>query len=489
MSNGGQLPFYDHRANDSHNTTTDSGPAVAKKKRRQFHHKVATGCINCKQRRVKCDEAKPECRRCTSSAQHCRGYIIRQAWIFEPGDGSKAFSNVVSPVTGMLSDGLGTGYERRQIYFFNELIVAKMSVWYFTKSALDGWLYYVRQCAQSIQAVRYLALAVATRLGAYLWSGGSQSRTACKHYIQGLSALTSSTEALDPDTTLVCSQLIAVYEYLNPIETAPEALEHFAAMIRILKHPKTKSSPMVTAISSVVQQIDLLCSVFRPFIALPGGEPPELATHYHPLPPTLPKHFFNSGEMHLAFFEIYRWRFLHGYTHPGEEWTPKCNLFHQMKSLMLEWISLAKDFILHSQASTKAQASLSEVKCALTQSFYVRRMYMALHYTASYKESQCPLRPNFVDLSDADQVVVLVPIAASPIHDVQHELEKWPLATNNRGSQNGGVVPDISVVYSSSGEPAYVKVAYASPWWNRRSKWVSPQRDSFHLEDLSSSVG
>ena len=36
--------------------------------------KVRTGCITCKTRRVKCDEAKPICARCTKAGRSCGGY-------------------------------------------------------------------------------------------------------------------------------------------------------------------------------------------------------------------------------------------------------------------------------------------------------------------------------------------------------------------------------------------------------------------------------
>jgi hypothetical protein len=36
--------------------------------------KVRTGCVTCKQRRVKCDEAKPTCHRCAKAGRQCSGY-------------------------------------------------------------------------------------------------------------------------------------------------------------------------------------------------------------------------------------------------------------------------------------------------------------------------------------------------------------------------------------------------------------------------------
>ncbi|KAK3636088.1 hypothetical protein LTR22_018935 [Elasticomyces elasticus] len=44
-------------------------PGTNRMKRR--HHKSRTGCTNCKQRRVKCDEARPKCERCTWRDDPC----------------------------------------------------------------------------------------------------------------------------------------------------------------------------------------------------------------------------------------------------------------------------------------------------------------------------------------------------------------------------------------------------------------------------------
>ncbi|TRX88241.1 hypothetical protein FHL15_010866 [Xylaria flabelliformis] len=43
-------------------------------KRRATHAKARTGCVTCKRRRVKCDEAKPTCARCIKSGHKCAGY-------------------------------------------------------------------------------------------------------------------------------------------------------------------------------------------------------------------------------------------------------------------------------------------------------------------------------------------------------------------------------------------------------------------------------
>ncbi|KAH6856823.1 hypothetical protein B0I37DRAFT_426328 [Chaetomium sp. MPI-CAGE-AT-0009] len=49
-------------------------PDPPRKRTRASKPKVRTGCITCKIRRVKCDEGKPACLRCTSTGRTCDGY-------------------------------------------------------------------------------------------------------------------------------------------------------------------------------------------------------------------------------------------------------------------------------------------------------------------------------------------------------------------------------------------------------------------------------
>ncbi len=240
--------LYMASPDETSNAVMDSR-AMLKKKRP--HHKVTTGCIDCKAMRIKCDEAKPRCRRCTRVGRQCRGYISRKAWIFEPGNGSKGCLSSVSPTVAMPSDGLGTGSERRSLQFFCDLIVPSMATWQFTRSAQDFWLHYVRQSIQSTKVVRLLAIALASRLEDSMAPEDCRSRGSCQQYINGLSALTRVEEPINTETTLLCSQMIAIYEYLNPINTAPEGLSHFTATLRILVSLRPGySSPSVVYPSS-----------------------------------------------------------------------------------------------------------------------------------------------------------------------------------------------------------------------------------------------
>ncbi|CAF3461747.1 unnamed protein product [Fusarium graminearum] len=54
-------------------TSTASSKPKAKRVRTS-KPKVKTGCTNCKQRRIKCDEARPACTQCVRSNKNCTGY-------------------------------------------------------------------------------------------------------------------------------------------------------------------------------------------------------------------------------------------------------------------------------------------------------------------------------------------------------------------------------------------------------------------------------
>ncbi|PWN31401.1 uncharacterized protein FA14DRAFT_95261 [Meira miltonrushii] len=45
------------------------------RKRKKVHTRSRGGCLTCKERKVKCDEGKPTCQRCTIEGRECQGYV------------------------------------------------------------------------------------------------------------------------------------------------------------------------------------------------------------------------------------------------------------------------------------------------------------------------------------------------------------------------------------------------------------------------------
>ena len=207
--------------------------SAPKSRRRKYHNKSSSGCITCKAMRIKCDESKPSCQRCTRGKRQCQGYAERKAWIFEPWT-KKIRSS--APSTGVIApDDLGSSSERRSLQYFCEVTVPALATWAFTRSAQNFWLHYVRQSIQSVTAVRHLATALASRLeGITSFPANGQPCFSYEQYTRGLSGLSHVQRESGTETMLLGSQLIAVYEYLNSISTAPQSLTHLSATLRML---------------------------------------------------------------------------------------------------------------------------------------------------------------------------------------------------------------------------------------------------------------
>lgn len=75
-------------SNNSHDGNTESAHAAVqgnlKRRKRDFCNRTKTGCLTCRQRKKKCDEAKPECNNCISRGLYCMGYPMKRIWT-KPG--------------------------------------------------------------------------------------------------------------------------------------------------------------------------------------------------------------------------------------------------------------------------------------------------------------------------------------------------------------------------------------------------------------------
>ncbi|KAK1593628.1 uncharacterized protein LY79DRAFT_514058 [Colletotrichum navitas] len=115
---------------------------------RKGKRKVRTGCFTCKIRRVKCDEAKPDCLRCSSTGRVCDGYpdlakpISHQLQLLKPPS--------LFPDTGM--------QESRALEYFCNMVSPNLP------GATDPyfWTHLVVQFSQYEPAVRHSIIAISS---------------------------------------------------------------------------------------------------------------------------------------------------------------------------------------------------------------------------------------------------------------------------------------------------------------------------------------
>ncbi|KAH8648626.1 hypothetical protein BX600DRAFT_555084 [Xylariales sp. PMI_506] len=123
--------------------------------------KVRTGCFTCRIRRVKCDEAKPHCDRCTKTGRHCDGYPPK-----------KGENSVPLPLKRLLPSFQQAPRETRALKFFHTRAARSLSGPY------DGyfWTSLVMQLCHSEPVVRHAVIAISTLYEDFSCKGRQLSR-------------------------------------------------------------------------------------------------------------------------------------------------------------------------------------------------------------------------------------------------------------------------------------------------------------------------
>ncbi|KAH6672901.1 hypothetical protein B0J14DRAFT_563399 [Halenospora varia] len=145
--------------------TTSSHPSEQRRQRTSTE-KVRTGCITCKQRHIKCDEAKPYCRNCLKSRGHCEGYAVGRKKEKPPGPEQIVWDSMqvvsvpqlrmplrLDPDSLDFRDDAGMRY-------FGEFVDLVHAPWTTAASNGDLWTVTLLQLAHGNQTLRCAATAI-----------------------------------------------------------------------------------------------------------------------------------------------------------------------------------------------------------------------------------------------------------------------------------------------------------------------------------------
>ncbi|KAI8689347.1 Zn(2)-C6 fungal-type domain-containing protein [Fusarium keratoplasticum] len=183
--------------------------------------KVRTGCITCKARKVKCDEAKPECNRCVSTGRKCDGYLPQKQdkqrlW-------PKNQQLLANPTRTF--PGIETRNEGRALQYFCDVAGP------FLSGPADRyfWTHLVMQFANFEPAVRHSIVAISSLYeqlpsGLPQGTGAQDQRLILTHYNAAIRELkTMTAPEKQPLVLLVCILFICI-EFLQSNDEA--ALKH-----------------------------------------------------------------------------------------------------------------------------------------------------------------------------------------------------------------------------------------------------------------------
>ncbi|KAH8901486.1 hypothetical protein GQ53DRAFT_835258 [Thozetella sp. PMI_491] len=183
--------------------------------------RTKTGCRTCRTRKIKCDEAKPSCIKCTSSRRTCGGYDphpqAKYSWATLLG------ANAIIPNPSSSR----TGREGRALEFFQYMAVPNFSYY----PDRNFWVELVHAAAEQEPAVRHAVIAIGS-LQENLWADRSPAtdRFALSHYNKALSHVLTRRD--DGSVTLLLCLLFVCIEALRG--NAPGAVEHCRHGVTIL---------------------------------------------------------------------------------------------------------------------------------------------------------------------------------------------------------------------------------------------------------------
>ena len=170
---------------------------------KRVYPKVRTGCDTCKQRKIKCDETRPECRNCIKSGRACLGYHPPQAKIFEPG---------------MARSDSDLAYEAKATEYFKNETAIRLASYRPLRLSLDFWQNVVPGLAIDNAPIRHAMLTLSATQEEYEsgtpdslsteWSMSLRQHTrAVRELWSGIAAASIPNEA-----TLICCLMLTLYD-------------------------------------------------------------------------------------------------------------------------------------------------------------------------------------------------------------------------------------------------------------------------------------
>ncbi|KID72971.1 Aspercryptin biosynthesis cluster-specific transcription regulator [Metarhizium brunneum] len=179
--------------------------------------KVRTGCLTCKKRKVKCDETRPACNRCTSTGRTCDGYM-------PPPPGCMSWDRLLSaPVPASPSPcPEADDLELRGLAFYQQIVAPALC------GPLDSsfWTKLVAQMVHAEPATRHAVLAISWLYENFGDGGAEETRQggrpgaddfAIQHYNAAISHLIGPQTSCPADinTVLLVCILFTCIEFLR----------------------------------------------------------------------------------------------------------------------------------------------------------------------------------------------------------------------------------------------------------------------------------
>ncbi|KAI8686775.1 Zn(2)-C6 fungal-type domain-containing protein [Fusarium sp. Ph1] len=237
------------------------------------------GCFTCKARRVKCDEAKPSCRRCLTAKRHCQGYP-RGA----PSESSSPSTATSSPLSSSPPSTLSSASSSSPIFLIPDLHspsspLAKLACTVLVQSPrrakntleLEFWSRIVPQLTHSVPSVQAAVEAFGACYKEYVLKSDSTNTglETTKRYIKALklAQLDLSTMQHGPLPCMIACLLLASIEAIQ--QRLYSGHVHLnGALALMASHSSEEATPMIDMeYVSLFRKLDLHIATYAVGIA------------------------------------------------------------------------------------------------------------------------------------------------------------------------------------------------------------------------------
>ncbi|KAL4866230.1 hypothetical protein BDV12DRAFT_138344 [Aspergillus spectabilis] len=291
-----------------------------KKSTRKSMPKVRTGCLTCKQRRIKCDEGKPSCRNCSRTGRPCEGYP-------EPMQGD---SHALQPsqrlqirVYNLPFKVPGSQADRQLLHFY--CCEAACSLSSFSDPTL--WTNIVLQRSHHQPVIRHALVTLAALYRDYLQAGNNIQTSALDAGMQRIAKchrqlrLYLRSPNATPDTPLICSILFYAFEVL--IDDSSSAIQHLnngLTLLRQCQNSQDANDDLLPHITSIFSRLDIHASTFddtrMPILSLVTPEETSGAVH------AVPAELTSVEEAEALLTKLQNWLMHHIIAHVAHKGKP-----------------------------------------------------------------------------------------------------------------------------------------------------------------------
>jgi hypothetical protein len=270
----------------------EKGAPPARKKR--YAPKVRTGCITCRKRRVKCDENKPACWKCTNLGYHCDGYEPLKTWLFEPvgakdtkrsrsQDPTRAIEEcskletenaaalVPAPEMALAPPPFPFTHEEARSMDFYLARSGKMVAQYNHETGGSFWTETLPQAAHHFDSTKHILIALAMQdelMTAPTTPPGLENR-ATYHYQQSLQKLLAKMDTAearaDPPLLNVLLNCMVMFYLESIMGSVAGLLKHLDAARKIIDEWRARGAPATDTERQTIETIDgvlIMCSAY-----------------------------------------------------------------------------------------------------------------------------------------------------------------------------------------------------------------------------------